>query len=69
MYATLFDRPGLINEMLPRYLAVTPEQIRENLTTDIHGDLVRFTAWAVGDVLVDPLPQRAPERRRGQLRR
>lgn len=29
MYATLFDRPGMINEMLPRYLAVTPEQIRE----------------------------------------
>jgi predicted Zn-dependent peptidase len=28
MYATLFDRPGMINEMLPRYLAVTPEQIR-----------------------------------------
>ena len=25
MYATLFDEPGLINEMLPRYLAVTPE--------------------------------------------
>jgi predicted Zn-dependent peptidase len=29
MYATLFDRPALINEMLPRYLAVTPEQIRD----------------------------------------
>jgi predicted Zn-dependent peptidase len=29
MYATLFDRPGMINEMLPRYLAVTPQQIRE----------------------------------------
>jgi predicted Zn-dependent peptidase len=29
MYATLFDRPGLINEMLPRYLAVTTEQIRD----------------------------------------
>jgi predicted Zn-dependent peptidase len=29
MYATLFDRPGLINEMLPRYLAVTPESILE----------------------------------------
>ena len=25
MYATLFDDPGLINRMLPRYLAVTPE--------------------------------------------
>jgi predicted Zn-dependent peptidase len=29
MYATLFDRPGMINEMLPRYLAVTPAQIRD----------------------------------------
>ena len=29
MYATLFDRPGMINEILPRYLAVTPEQIRD----------------------------------------
>ncbi len=28
MYATLFDDPGLINRMLPRYLAVTPEAIR-----------------------------------------
>ena len=25
MYATLFDDPGLINRMLPRYLAVTAE--------------------------------------------
>ena len=28
MYATLFDDPDLINQMLPRYLAVTPEAIR-----------------------------------------
>ncbi len=28
MYATLFDDPGMINTMLPRYLAVTPEDIR-----------------------------------------
>jgi predicted Zn-dependent peptidase len=28
MYATLFDDPDLINRMLPRYLAVTPEDIR-----------------------------------------
>jgi predicted Zn-dependent peptidase len=27
MYATLFDDPGLIDRMLPRYLAVTPEDI------------------------------------------
>jgi predicted Zn-dependent peptidase len=29
MYATLFDDPGLINRMLQRYLAVTPEAILE----------------------------------------
>ena len=29
MYATLFDDPDLINRMLGRYLAVTPEAIRE----------------------------------------
>jgi predicted Zn-dependent peptidase len=29
MYATLFDDPGLINRMLLRYLAVTPEAIRD----------------------------------------
>jgi len=29
MYATLFDDPGLINGMLGRYLAVTPEGIRD----------------------------------------
>jgi predicted Zn-dependent peptidase len=28
-YATLFDDPGLINTLLPRYLAVTAEQIRD----------------------------------------
>jgi predicted Zn-dependent peptidase len=28
MYATLFDNPGLINEMLPRYLAITAEDVR-----------------------------------------
>jgi predicted Zn-dependent peptidase len=28
-YATLLDDPGMINRMLPRYLAITPEQIRE----------------------------------------
>jgi predicted Zn-dependent peptidase len=27
MYATLFDDPGLINTMLPRYLGVTAEEI------------------------------------------
>jgi hypothetical protein len=29
MYSTLFDDPGLINRMLPRYLAVTTEAIRD----------------------------------------
>jgi predicted Zn-dependent peptidase len=29
MYATLFDDPALVNTMLPRYLSVTPQAIRE----------------------------------------
>jgi len=29
MYATLFDDPDLVNRMLPRYLSVTAEQIRD----------------------------------------
>ena len=29
MFATLFDDPAMINTMLPRYLAVTPEAIRD----------------------------------------
>ena len=29
MYATLFDDPGLVNTLLPRYLSVTTEQIRD----------------------------------------
>jgi hypothetical protein len=29
MYATLCDDPGLINTLLPRYLSVTAEQIRD----------------------------------------
>jgi predicted Zn-dependent peptidase len=28
MFATLFDDPDLINQMLPRYLAVTADDIR-----------------------------------------
>jgi predicted Zn-dependent peptidase len=29
MYATLFDKPGILNDRLPSLLAVTPERIRE----------------------------------------
>ena len=28
MYATLFDDPGMINSILPRYLSTTAEQIQ-----------------------------------------
>ena len=38
MYATLFDRPALINEMLGRYLAVTPEAIREAAAATYRAD-------------------------------
>jgi predicted Zn-dependent peptidase len=38
MYATLFDDPGLINRMLPRYLAVTPEAILEVAAATFRSD-------------------------------
>jgi predicted Zn-dependent peptidase len=38
MYATLFDRPVLINEMLGRYLAVTPDAIREAAAATYRAD-------------------------------
>ena len=34
MYATLFDDPGLVNGMLPRYLAVTADDI-QRVATDV----------------------------------
>ncbi len=38
MYATLFDDPGLINRMLPRYLAVTPAAIRDVASRVLRAD-------------------------------
>jgi len=38
MYATLFDDPGLINQMLARYLSVTPEAIRDVAGTVLRPD-------------------------------
>ena len=38
MYATLFDDPGLINEMLPRYLAVTSEGILDVAAATFRAD-------------------------------
>ena len=38
MYTTLFDRPALINEMLGRYLAVTPEAILEVVAATFRPD-------------------------------
>ena len=38
MYATLFDDPDLINQMLPRYLGVTAEQIREVAAATFRAD-------------------------------
>ena len=36
MYATLFDDPDLINRQLARYLAVTPEQVRDVAAAVFH---------------------------------
>jgi len=41
MYATLTDDPGLINTMLPRYLSVTAEQIRD-AARDVYRDDNRY---------------------------
>jgi zinc protease len=38
MYATLFDEPDFINRMLPRYLAVTPEGIRDAASAVFRAD-------------------------------
>ena len=38
MYATLFDRPEMINEILPRYLSTTAEQIRDVCAEVFRGD-------------------------------
>jgi zinc protease len=38
MYATLFDDPDLINQMLPRYLGVTAEQIRDVAAATFRAD-------------------------------
>ena len=38
MYATLFDDPDLINRMLPRYLAVTRDEIRDACATVFRDD-------------------------------
>ncbi|HXU85034.1 MAG TPA: pitrilysin family protein [Verrucomicrobiae bacterium] len=38
MYATLFDDPDLINRMLPRYLSVTAEQIRDVAAATFRAD-------------------------------
>jgi predicted Zn-dependent peptidase len=51
MYATLFDDPDLINRMLPRYLAVTAEQIR-SISADVFREDNR--------VILTYLPQLAP---------
>jgi predicted Zn-dependent peptidase len=51
MYATLFDDPDLINRMLPRYLAVTPEQI-QSVSSEVFREDNR--------VILTYLPQLAP---------
>jgi predicted Zn-dependent peptidase len=38
MYATLFDDPDLINQMLPRYLSITADQIRDVAAATFRAD-------------------------------
>jgi hypothetical protein len=51
MYATLFDDPSLINEMLPRYLRVTTRAIR-----DVAADVLT----ADNRVVLTYVPERPP---------
>jgi predicted Zn-dependent peptidase len=55
-YAGLFDDPGLINSLLPRYLAVTAEQIRDGARAVFRPDnrvVVTYVPKSTG-VLADP---------------
>jgi predicted Zn-dependent peptidase len=51
MYATLFDDPDLINRMLARYLAVTPEAI---------SDIARAVFRRDNRVVLTYVPERPP---------
>ena len=60
MYATLFNDPGVVNEMLPRYLSVTADQIQEACRSVFRADnryvLTYLPAEApAGDQVVDPV--------------
>ena len=53
------DRPGMINEMLPRYLAVTPEQIRDAAQAVFRVDNRLVLTYlpegpSAGDMTLDP---------------
>jgi predicted Zn-dependent peptidase len=67
MFATLFDDPGMINTLLPRYLAVTPEAIREAARTVFRVDNRLVLTYlpegpAADDVaLPEPTPDLADE--------
>jgi len=66
MYATLFDRPAMINEMLPRYLAVTAEQIRDVARTVFRVDNRLVLTYlpegpSADDVALDPDAERRAE--------
>jgi predicted Zn-dependent peptidase len=64
MYATLFDDPHLVNRMLARYLAVTPEAIRDVAAAVLRGDnrvvLTYVPEQPPADSEALPLPAKAP---------
>ena len=72
MYATLFDDPGMINKMLPRYLAVTPEAIRDAAAAVFRADnrlvLTYLPEGPVGGRRGDLARRRRTGRRRGRRR-
>jgi len=55
-YAGLFDDPDLINTLLPRYLAVTAEQVRDAAREVFRADnrvILTYVPAAAGDTAAD----------------
>ena len=49
MYAMLFDDPGVVNEMLPRYLSVSAEQVRDACRAVFRSDNRYILIYLPGD--------------------
>jgi predicted Zn-dependent peptidase len=63
MYATLFDDPAMVNTLLPRYLSVTADQIRDAALEVFRADnrVVLTYLPAVADAAPDDAPRDASD--------